>query len=465
MEKIYDFEQYLGLNLDFSSIVNSTLDLKPGSILCIDNEDIDKLDYLIDQALKKGINKILTSSKSKISNDKVYRFEDYEKVFDDVLYNINPSYKDKTYFAITGTNGKTTTGYLLNSLLGDSSIFVGTIDEDNLFEFTNERHLTTPKLFNLVKMLSLVDKNINNVVLEVSSHALTQKRLNGLYFKMSGFTNLSQDHLDYHNSMDEYFEEKTKLFNKNTSEEFAYIVSEYGDKLNEIYDSRGISIGDKKDDKVQLNSYSYDSIDFDIDGINIKSKLKISGPEIINNFLLAFSMAYFSKVKDINELKNQIPLLKNPKGRYEVINYENGDIIVDYSHTPEAIEKVIKYTKERYKKDIIVVFGAGGNRDTSKRKFMGKAVQDAEKIIITNDNPRKENQFDISKQILEGIDLKKNVEVVLDRREAIRKGINLLDGNNTLLVLGRGHEKFQEIGDKLFRFDDIEVVREEIGIK
>mgnify|MGYP003716572349 FL=1 len=465
MEKIYDFEQYLGLNLDFSSIVNSTLDLKPGSILCIDNEDIDKLDYLIDQALKKGIKKILTSSKSKISNDKVYRFEDYEKVFDDVLYNINPSYKDKTYFAITGTNGKTTTGYLLNSLLGDSSIFVGTIDEDNLFEFTNERHLTTPKLFNLVKMLSLVDKNINNVVLEVSSHALTQKRLNGLYFKMSGFTNLSQDHLDYHNSMDEYFEEKTKLFNKNTSEEFAYIVSEYGNKLNEIYDSRGISIGNKKDDKVQLNSYSYDSIDFDIDGINIKSKLKISGPEIINNFLLAFSMAYFSKVKDINELKNQIPLLKNPKGRYEVINYENGDIIVDYSHTPEAIEKVIKYTKERYKKDIIVVFGAGGNRDTSKRKFMGKAVQDAEKIIITNDNPRKENQFDISKQILEGIDLKKNVEVVLDRREAIRKGINLLDGNNTLLVLGRGHEKFQEIGDKLFRFDDIEVVREEIGIK
>ena len=465
MEKIYDFEQYLGLNLDFSSIVNSTLDLKPGSILCIDNEDIDKLDYLIDQALKKGINKILTSSKSKISNDKVYRFEDYEKVFDDVLYNINPSYKDKTYFAITGTNGKTTTGYLLNSLLGDSSIFVGTIDEDNLFEFTNERHLTTPKLFNLVKMLSLVDKNINNVVLEVSSHALTQKRLNGLYFKMSGFTNLSQDHLDYHNSMDEYFGEKTKLFNKNTSEEFAYIVSEYGDKLNEIYDSRGISIGNKKVDKVQLNSYSYDSIDFDIDGINIKSKLKISGPEIINNFLLAFSMAYFSKVKDINELKNQIPLLKNPKGRYEVINYENGDIIVDYSHTPEAIEKVIKYTKERYKKDIIVVFGAGGNRDTSKRKFMGKAVQDAEKIIITNDNPRKENQFDISKQILEGIDLKKNVEVVLDRREAIRKGINLLDGNNTLLVLGRGHEKFQEIGDKLFRFDDIEVVREEIGIK
>ena len=465
MNKIYNYDQYLGMSLDFSVIVNSTLDLKPGSILCIDNEDIEKLDYLINEALNKDVDKILTSSKSKISDDKVYRFEDYEKVFEDILKNINPNFKNKTFFGITGTNGKTTTAHLLNSLLGDSSIFVGTIDEDNLFEFTNEEHLTTPKLFNLVKMLSLVDRDVSNVVLEVSSHALDQKRLNGLYFKMSGFTNLSQDHLDYHNSMEEYFQAKTKLFNKNTSEEFAYIVSDYGEKLNALYDFRGISIGNTNDNKVQLNSYSHNSIDFDIDGVNINSKLHISGPEIIYNFLLAFSMAYYSKVKDIGELKKQIPLLKNPNGRYEVINYKNGEIIVDYSHTPEAIEKVIKYTKERYRKDVIVVFGAGGNRDKSKRKFMGEASQYADKIIITNDNPRKEDQLDISKQILEGINLKKNVEVVLDRREAISKGVNLLDGNSTLLVLGRGHEKFQEIGDKLFQFADIQVVKEVLGIK
>ena len=465
MDKIYNYDQYLGMSLDFSVIVNSTLDLKPGSILCIDNEDIEKLDYLINEALNKDVDKILTSSKSKISDDKVYRFKDYEKVFEDILKNINPNFKNKTFFGITGTNGKTTTAHLLNSLLGDSSIFVGTIDEDNLFEFTKEEHLTTPKLFNLVKMLSLVDRDISNVVLEVSSHALDQKRLNGLYFKMSGFTNLSQDHLDYHNSMEEYFQAKTKLFNKNTSEEFAYIVSDYGEKLNALYDFRGISIGNTNDNKVQLNSYSYNSIDFDIDGVNINSKLHISGPEIIYNFLLAFSMAYYSKVKDIGELKKQIPLLKNPNGRYEVINYKNGEIIVDYSHTPEAIEKVIKYTKERYRKDVIVVFGAGGNRDKSKRKFMGEASQYADKIIITNDNPRREDQLDISKQILEGINLKKNVEVVLDRREAISKGVNLLDGNSTLLVLGRGHEKFQEIGDKLFQFADIQVVKEVLGIK
>jgi len=464
MDKLYNYDQYLGMSLDFSVIVNSTLDLKTGSILCIDNEDIEKLDYLIKEALSKDVDKILTSSKSKISNDKVYRFEDYEKVFEDILKNINPDFKNKRFFGITGTNGKTTTGHLLNSLLGDSSIFVGTIDEDNLFEFTKEEHLTTPKLFNLVKMLSLVDRDVSNVVLEVSSHALDQKRLNGVHFKMSGFTNLSQDHLDYHNTMDEYFVAKTKLFNKKTSEEFAYIATNYGEKLNQIYDSRGFSIGNTKNNNVQLNSYTNDSIDFDIDGKNVNSKLYLSGPEIIYNFLLAFSMAYFSKVKDISELKDQIPLLKNPKGRYEVINYAKGDIIVDYSHTPEAIEKVIKYTKERYKKDVIVVFGAGGNRDKSKRKFMGTASQNAKKIIITNDNPRKEDQLDISKQILEGIDLKKNVEIILNRREAISKGVNLLDGKSTLLVLGKGHEKFQEIGDELHEFDDIAVVREEISI-
>ena len=342
MDKIYNYDQYLGMSLDFSVIVNSTLDLKPGSILCIDNEDIEKLDYLINEALNKDVDKILTSSKSKISDDKVYRFEDYEKVFEDILKNINPNFKNKTFFGITGTNGKTTTAHLLNSLLGDSSIFVGTIDEDNLFEFTKEEHLTTPKLFNLVKMLSLIDKDVSNVVLEVSSHALDQKRLNGLYFKMSGFTNLSQDHLDYHNTMDEYFEAKTKLFNKKISEKFAYIDSIYGEKLNQIYDSKGFSIGNTENNNVQLNSYTNDSIDFDIDGINVNSKLHLSGPEIIYNFLLAFSMAYYSKVKDINELKDQIPLLKNPKGRYEVINYARGDIIVDYSHTPEAIEKPLE---------------------------------------------------------------------------------------------------------------------------
>ena len=238
-----------------------------------------------------------------ISDNKVIKFKDYEQVFEHILHNINPTYKRKTYFGITGTNGKTTTGHLLDSLIGETSVFVGTIDEDNLFSFTKEEHLTTPKLFNIVKMLSKIDESIQNVVLEVSSHALVQNRLDSLKFKMSGFTNLSQDHLDYHNTMEDYFHAKTKLFDKNISENFVFIDSDYGKKLNNMYENRGISIGSTDISPVRLISFQDNLIDFMIDDHRIISEINISGPEIVNNFLHCIWYFHYSKVKDIDELK------------------------------------------------------------------------------------------------------------------------------------------------------------------
>ena len=474
MDKSYNFEEYLNLEIDYLNIINSSLDAEKGSILCIDHQDSKKLDSFIQEALDKDVNKVLTSKNSNIINKKVYKFEDYPKVFEDILKKIYPSFKDKNYFGITGTNGKTTTGHYLNILLGESSVFVGTIEHDNLFSFTKEKHLTTPKLFNLIKMLSKINEEIENVVLEVSSHALSQKRLKGLSFKMSGFTNLSQDHLDYHGNMEEYFLAKTELFSENISEQFCFVSSTYGNRLNKVFDNRGISVDGDSQIGVKLISNVNNRITFSIEENNdienenkphllVESDINISGPESINNFLLAFSMAYFSKVRDLDVLKGNIPRLYNPKGRYEVINYHMGEVIVDYSHTPEAIEKVINYTKERFKKNVIVILGAGGNRDKSKRIHMGKASQSAEKIIITNDNPRNEDELQIAKQILEGIDLKKNVEIILDRKEAISKGINLLDGESTLLILGKGHEEYQEINGKFHKFNDAKIVEQIIG--
>jgi len=465
MNKLLTFDDYLKLDIDYKNVINSTLDLRPSSVLCINLKNQKKLEQLIKSALKKGVDKIITSDKVTISDNKVIKFKDYEQVFEHILHKINPTYKEKTYFGITGTNGKTTTGHLLDSLIGETSVFVGTIDEDYLFSFTNEEHLTTPKLFNLVKMLSKIDESIQNVVLEVSSHALFQNRLDSLKFKMSGFTNLSQDHLDYHNTMEDYFQAKTKLFDKNISENFVFIDSEYGKKLNNMYENRGISIGSADISPVRLISFQDNLIDFMIDDHRIISEINISGPEIVNNFLLAFSMAYYSKVKDIDELKKNIPLLRNPKGRYEIIKYKKGDIIVDYSHTPQAIEKVIDYTKSKYKKKIIVIFGAGGNRDKSKRINMGKASQKADKIIITNDNPRDEDASKIARQLLDGIKLNKDVEVELDRKTAITKGIDLLDENSVLLVLGKGHEDYQEIDGRHLNFNDKKVILEIIGKK
>jgi len=457
------FDHYITLNIDYSKVVNSTLDIEKDSILCIDLNNIEKLDNLILEGLKKGSKLILTSSKSTIENDNVYRYENFDEVFFDILENLSPDYKSKNYFGITGTNGKTTTGYLLKQLIGSTAAFVGTVDEENYFSFTKEEHLTTPKLFNLVKLISNLNSDIDSIILEVSSHAIEQDRLKDINFVISGFTNLSQDHLDYHINMDEYLMTKSKLFNEDISNKFLFVDTDYGKKINLQHNCRGISVGNMSSNDIEFLSYEDEIISFKIDGIKIQENLTITGPESVYNFLLAFGLAYYSKLYDIEILINNIKTLKNPPGRFQVLDINENSIIVDYSHTPDAIEKVIRYTREIYQNEIIVVFGAGGNRDKSKRKMMGEASQFANKIIITNDNPRNENPMEIAKEILSGIDLQKDAKIILDRRKALEEAISLLNEKTTLLVLGKGHEKHQEIGDRLLDFDDVVVIKDILG--
>ena len=459
------FDHYVKLNIDYSNVVNSTLDIENDSILCIELNDAERLDNLILEGLKKGTKLVLTSTKSTIENKSVYRYENFEEIFFDILKNLSPDYKSKYYFGITGTNGKTTTGYLLKQLIGSTSAFVGTIDEENYFDFTKEEHLTTPKLFNLVKLISRLNSDIDSIILEVSSHAIKQDRLKDINFVISGFTNLSQDHLDYHVNMDEYLMTKSKLFNEDIPNKFLFVDSEYGKKINLTQDSRGLSIGNAPSNDIQFLSYEDEIINFKIDGIKIQENLKITGPESVYNFLLAFGLAYYSEMYDFEAIKNNIKTVKNPPGRYQVLDINEKSIIVDYSHTPDAIEKVIRYTRDLYQNEIIVVFGAGGNRDKSKRKLMGKASQLANKIIITNDNPRNENPMEIAKDILAGIDLQKDAKIILDRRDALEEATSFLNDKTTLLVLGKGHEKHQEIGDRILDFDDVVVIKDILGIK
>lgn len=459
------FEHYIELNIDYSKVVNSTLDIEKDSILCIQLDNVEKLDNLILEGLNKGTKLVLTSSNSTIENENVYRYKNYEKVFYDILKKICPDYKTKNYFGITGTNGKTTTGYLLKQLIGSTSAFVGTVDEENYFNFTKEEHLTTPKLFNLVKLISNLNSDIDSIILEVSSHAIKQERLKDINFIISGFTNLSQDHLDYHTNMDEYLMTKSELFNKEISNKFLFVDTEYGQQINLRQNYRGISIGNSSSNDIEFLSYQNEIISFKIDGIKIQENLLITGPESVYNFLLAFGLAYYSQLYDFEILKNNIKTLKNPPGRYQVLDTNENSIIVDYSHTPDAIEKVIRYTRDLYQNEIIVLFGAGGNRDKSKRSLMGQASQLANKIIITNDNPRSENPMEIAKDILAGIDLQKDAKIILDRRDALEEAISFLNEKTTLLVLGKGHEKNQEIGDRILDFDDVVVIKDILGNK
>jgi len=453
------------LHINYDNLVNSSLDVKEDSILIINNSNQELLDTYINDALKRNVKQIITSSNTRIEDNKILKFINFEEVFDLVLENVYKDYKKLNYYGITGTNGKTTTGYYLKQLLGDSCLFVGTIDQENDFSFTNETHLTTPKLFNLLKLLRLKNVKFSSVVLEVSSHALEQERLSNIEFEVSGFTNLSQDHLDYHKNMENYFLAKSKLFKKGVSKKMVYVDSSYGRQLFKLSTIPSMSIGiDNQNDVIYDPDQPLGKIKFKLLENDYICNTNLTGPKAIENFLLAFTMAYFSEKIEINDLIQLSQKIQNPIGRYQKIESDKYEVVVDFAHTPEAIKEVIKYAKSKNRK-VKVLFGAGGNRDKSKRKYMGESASLADEIIVSNDNPRNEDPYQISKDILEGIPLNKNVQVVLDRAEAINTAVSNLEENEILLILGKGHEKTQEIENEMFSFDDVQVAYEALKAK
>ena len=453
--------------LNFNKIINSTLDVSEDSILFLNNKSAEKLDQLITGIIDKKIKIIVTSENCTITNDKLIKVKNYDEIFENLLQKICPGYANKNFYGITGTNGKTTTGFYLNQLLKSNSLFIGTTQEDIFKKITNEEHLTTPKLFNIIKLLGLEEnKSIKDVVIEVSSHALEQERLKGLKFKVSGFTNLSQDHFDYHKNIDNYFNSKLKLFKNDISEKLVYIDSEWGNKINSLTTIPSFSIGTNNTNNLYLKNMNitkdkYD-LNFEIEGVNYDVTVPLKGPKSHLNYLVALSMAYFSENNDLDSLLEASVNLKNPVGRFEIIKYkQNNEIIIDFAHTPESIYQVIKFVRNKYKK-VIVILGAGGRRDKEKRPLMGSAANLADKIIITNDNPRDEEEEGIAKDILKGIDLNKDTLVILDRKEAIIEGINNLEKDSVLLILGKGHEKIQEFKNSSIKFSDQKIVSEYI---
>ena len=465
MSQLFTTSDFLRLPLNYDHLVNSSLDVKEGSTLIINNNNQEMLDKYINDALKRNVKHIITSSNSRIENNKILKFKNYEEIYNLVLENIYKDYKKLNYYGITGTNGKTTTGYYLKQLLGEDCLFVGTVDQENDFSFTNETHLTTPKLFNLLKLLRLKNNKFSSVVLEVSSHALEQERLKNIEFEVSGFTNLSQDHLDYHQNMENYFLAKSKLFNKGISKKMVYIDSNYGRQLFKLSTIPSMSIGiESQNDVIFEPNQSIGKIQFKLLENDYICNTNLNGPRAIENFLLAFTMAYFSEKMEINDLIQLSKNIQNPIGRYQKIESDKYEVVVDFAHTPEAIKEVIKYAKSKNRK-VKVLFGAGGNRDKSKRKYMGESASLADEIIVSNDNPRNEDPYQISKDILEGIPLNKNVQVVLDRAEAINTAVSNLEENEILLILGKGHEKTQEIENEMFSFDDVQVAYEALKAK
>ena len=370
---------------------------------------------------------------------------------------------------ITGTNGKTTTTYLIESILGsDKTARIGTVEYkigDEIIEAPN----TTPESLDIVKMCKKsVEKGMEYLVMEVSSHALALGRVDMLEFDVSMFTNLTLDHLDFHKTMEDYFQAKRKLFTmmKKGCEKNCVINIDdlYGKRLSSEFG--GISYGMHNEGRVRGKILEFhgdgQEVEINIDNFSTKIKLAILGRYNVYNVLGALSIALLLGIeRDI--ILDKIKELKGAPGRYELVNCgQDFTVIVDYSHTGDALENILKSINELKKGKIITVFGCGGDRDPNKRSVMGEIAERLSDIaIVTSDNPRTEDPHKIVEQVLEGMKGKNHI-VEEDRDIAISKAVKLAEAKDIILIAGKGHETYQILGRKKIHFDDREIARREI---
>ena len=370
------------------------------------------------------------------------------------------NYPSKNLFAIgiTGTNGKTTTAYITYqalNLLGHKTALLGTIIND-LISRKEVPKLTTPESLDLQKYMFEILKNEGEfLVMEVSSHSLALNRVDDVDFKIAVFTNLTIDHLDFHKTFENYREAKLKLFRmlnenaigiKNLDEENnSYFINACKGKV--------ITYGFYKNANMRG-----EIIENSKNGLKIKVFDKIIENENFigefNAYNLLCSFSILNAIGfDINKIIDVLSQVKPPKGRLQKIK----NVFIDYAHTPDALERVLKTLKSVYNKKIILVFGAGGNRDHSKRPIMGKVSEIADIIILTSDNPRDEEPIDIIKDIERGINKTHIIEI--DRKKAIELAISISNEDDVVLIAGKGHETYQEIKGIKYHFDDEEVVK------
>lgn len=370
---------------------------------------------------------------------------------------------------ITGTNGKTTVSYLLKSVMdtaGKACGKIGTTGYDLLDE-NEEAPTTTPESVDLQRMMrKLVDKGAEYLTLEVSSHALAQNRVAEVRFRAAVYTNLTQDHLDYHHSMEEYFATKARLFTDYTPETAVVNMDDsYATRLVAMTGSNIITYGldaeaDITASDVKMNVGGLSMTLVTPDG-SVPVRSGLTGRHNVYNILAAAGVAYSEGVP-LQTLARGVASLKAVPGRLERVDAgQPFTIVVDYAHTDDALINVINALRGISNGKVITVFGCGGDRDRAKRPLMGKAAWSmSDKIVVTSDNPRTENPENIIEDILEGINRDDNPEgemkVIPDRHEAIRAAMRMAAPDDVVLIAGKGHETYQIIGAIKHHFDDRE---------
>ncbi|QSQ09732.1 UDP-N-acetylmuramoyl-L-alanyl-D-glutamate--2,6-diaminopimelate ligase [Koleobacter methoxysyntrophicus] len=370
---------------------------------------------------------------------------------------------------VTGTNGKTTTTHLIKKILEESGKKVGLIGtiSNKIGDREIQAERTTPEAPDLFKLFKeMYDNGVEYVVMEVSSHSLELERVYGLKFKIGVFTNLTQDHLDFHENFENYYQAKKKLF-KISSLGVINCDDKAGRRLVDEIDIPVLTygIGGKCDIKAENINFSSKGVTFDIATPSVESyriSLNIPGTFSVYNALACISTGIALDI-DLQKIKKALAQIRGVPGRFEIIDEgQDFTVIVDYAHTPDGLENILKGVKEFASGKIIVVFGCGGNRDKKKRPVMGRiATEIADLSVITSDNPRYEEPEAIISEIEEGAKLGRGEYIkIADRRAGIEYALKHARKDDVVVIAGKGHETYQIIGDKSIPFDDREVARE-----
>ena len=433
--------------------------------------------FFIDATIKKGSTVILCEEfPEKIESTITYvKVKNSSYALGIVASNFydNPSDKLKL-IGVTGTNGKTTIVnilYQLFTMLGAKVGMLSTI-ENKILDRTFPAKYTTPDALEINYLLSkMLKEKCEYCFMEVSSHAISQSRIFGLKFSAGIFTNITHDHLDYHKTFKEYFSVKKNFFSSLKKNAYAIInIDDNQSKfiINELKCKvHTYSLKSKASYMCKILEMNLDYMSLDINKLN--SNFSIVGKFNAYNLLSAFAVAHHYKFKALEILKS-LSSLKSAEGRFQHFKSKNNThIIIDYAHTPDALNNVLSTINElsKHHNKLITVFGCGGERDKEKRPIMTKIAYDlSTHVIVTSDNPRSEDPEEIIKQMLSGLDTNDYMPIIIkNRKKAIREGYLMLEENDIMLIAGKGHENYQEINKTRIPFSDIHEVKQLINLK
>ena len=464
--------------IEISGLSLNSRQVKPGFVFVAKKGALSDGAIYISDAVERGASAIFVTEPPKLVPDNVAVVKISEDI--DTLSLLAHRFYGQPkckLVGITGTNGKTTSAYVVRNFLSAMGLTVGLIGTISyeIKDLKKPASRTTPDVFELYGLLSVMDKaGADAVVMEVSSHAAVQKRIGDLKFDALVFTNLTQDHLDYHHSMEEYYQAKRRFFEhcKEDASCFVMVDDEWGERLAKELKEEGKRVvtmttsGKEAEIKAEGISVMRDGSEFTLKGAfknDHRIKINYLGRHNVANVMGALAVACSFGLSEEKAL-SLCPALPPVPGRLEFMPNKLGLVIViDYAHTDDAMRNVMKCLREITENKLWIVFGCGGDRDRTKRPKMGKAAEEmADMVVITTDNPRTEDPEAIVADIRSGMS-GENYKVILDRKEAIAYAVSSARSGDVVLIAGKGHETYQEINRVFYDCDERTITKEIIA--